>query len=144
MACLVKPLDQNELRNAVFASLAQKVHLADSATEQADEPKSRSRSLRLLLVEDNEVNQAFVVALLTRQGHSVTVARNGLAALEAFDMERFDGVLMDVQMPVMDGYEATAAIREKEKIRRHPHTHHCHDGSQHEGRQGKVSRRRNG
>jgi PAS domain S-box-containing protein len=115
MACLVKPLDQNELRNAVFAALAQKDRPADAATDQADEPKVGSRPLRLLLVEDNEVNQAFAVALLTKQGHSVMVAGNGLAALAALEKERFDGVLMDVQMPLMDGYEATAAIREKEK-----------------------------
>jgi PAS domain S-box-containing protein len=116
MAYLVKPLDQNELQNAVFAALAHKVAPAASITDQADEPPNTShRSLRLLLVEDNEVNQAFAVALLTRHGYSVEVAGNGLAALAALNKEHFDGVLMDVQMPVMDGYEATAAIREKEK-----------------------------
>jgi CheY-like chemotaxis protein len=115
MAYLVKPLDQNELRNAVFAALAQKARPTSTATDQADEAKICSRPLRLLLVEDNEVNQAFAVALLTKRGHSVMVAGNGLAALAALDKERLDGVLMDVQMPLMDGYEATAAIREKEK-----------------------------
>jgi CheY-like chemotaxis protein len=68
-------------------------------------------SLRVLLVEDNAVNQRLATRLLEKRGHSVMVAENGLEALEK---ESFDPVLMDVHMPVMDGFEATAAIRKKE------------------------------
>jgi two-component system sensor histidine kinase/response regulator len=71
--------------------------------------------LRLLLVEDNVVNQRLALRLLEKQGHMVFVAGDGAKALEALERDRFDVVLMDVQMPVMDGVEATAAIREKEK-----------------------------
>jgi len=77
----------------------------------AREPGS---SLRILLAEDNPVNQRLASRLLEKRGHSVVVAGNGLEALEALEKESFDLVFMDVQMPVMDGFEATAAIRKKE------------------------------
>jgi CheY-like chemotaxis protein len=73
--------------------------------------------LRVLVVEDNAVNQRVVTRLLEKQGNSVRVAGNGREALSAFEQERFDLILMDVQMPEMDGLEATAAIREREKVR---------------------------
>ncbi len=72
------------------------------------------RSLRVLLVEDNAVNQKVASRLLERQGHSVRVADNGRAALDALEGAEFDLVLMDVQMPEMDGLAATAAIRRRE------------------------------
>jgi len=70
--------------------------------------------LRVLLVEDNLVNQRLGIGLLRRRGHSVEVAGNGREALAALEARPFDLVLMDVQMPVMDGLEATAAIRKGE------------------------------
>jgi CheY-like chemotaxis protein len=73
-----------------------------------------SRNLRVLLVEDNTINQMVAAKLLERQGHAVVIAENGRAALETLEEEQFDLVLMDVQMPVMDGLEATAAIRQRE------------------------------
>ncbi|MGA2436302.1 MAG: response regulator, partial [Bryobacteraceae bacterium] len=71
-------------------------------------------SKRVLVAEDNPVNQTLAVRLLERKGHTVVVANNGREAVQALDRERFDIVFMDVQMPEMDGFEATAAIRQKE------------------------------
>jgi PAS domain S-box-containing protein len=70
---------------------------------------------KILLAEDNVINQRVAVGLLTKRGHQVRVAATGQAALDALDEERFDVVLMDVQMPVMGGFEATAIIRAREK-----------------------------
>ena len=74
-----------------------------------------SASLRILLAEDNRVNQRIAVALLERDGHTVTLVDNGEAAVAAVRGMRFDAVLMDVQMPLMSGLDATAAIRANEK-----------------------------
>jgi CheY-like chemotaxis protein len=71
--------------------------------------------LRVLLAEDNPVNQEVAVQMLERRGHSVIVAENGRQALTAIERHKFDLVLMDVQMPEMGGLEATQLIREKEK-----------------------------
>jgi two-component system sensor histidine kinase/response regulator len=79
------------------------------------EAREQAAFLRVLVAEDNPVNQRLAVRLLEKRGHRVQVAVNGLEALRALDKDRFDLVLMDVQMPEMDGVEATAAIRQKEK-----------------------------
>ncbi|HYL68737.1 MAG TPA: ATP-binding protein [Candidatus Limnocylindria bacterium] len=73
------------------------------------------RPLRVLVAEDNPVNQELVLQLLTRRGHTVIVAENGREAIASLERHSFDLVLMDVQMPEMGGLEATQAIREKEK-----------------------------
>ena len=70
---------------------------------------------RVLVAEDNVVNQRIAQALLTKRGHVVTVVNTGREAVEALKRESFDVVLMDVQMPDMDGFEATAAIRARER-----------------------------
>ena len=67
------------------------------------------------MAEDDAVNQRLIVRLLEKRGHSVVLAQNGREALEAFDKHPFDIVLMDGQMPEMDGFEATRLILEKEK-----------------------------
>src|SRR5678815_1733496 len=78
-------------------------------TDKAD------RSVHVLVAEDNLVNQQLVVQLLEMRGHSVTLAQNGREVLAALEKDSFDVVLMDVNMPEMDGYQTTAAIREREK-----------------------------
>jgi CheY-like chemotaxis protein len=72
------------------------------------------RALRILLAEDNLVNQMLASRLLEKHGHIVVIAADGRQALERLETESFDLVLMDVQMPEMDGFEATEAIRKKE------------------------------
>jgi len=71
--------------------------------------------LRVLVAEDNQVNQLLTTRLLEKRGHRAVVVANGREALEALKKENYDLVLMDVHMPVMDGLEATAAIRQREK-----------------------------
>jgi CheY-like chemotaxis protein len=75
--------------------------------------------LRILLTEDNAVNQRLALRLLEKEGHVVEVAENGAKALEACKQNAFDLILMDVQMPVMDGVETTAAIRQTEQTTGH-------------------------
>ena len=74
----------------------------------ATEPGAR-RPLKILLAEDNITNQKIAVAILNKQGHQVTVAGDGRQAVECFKRENFDLVLMDMQMPELDGLEATAS-----------------------------------
>jgi CheY-like chemotaxis protein len=76
----------------------------------------RRPALRLLLAEDNVINQRLMLRVLEKAGHQITLVRSGRAALEALSKSRFDMVLMDVQMPEMDGFEATAAIRARERV----------------------------
>jgi CheY-like chemotaxis protein len=75
----------------------------------------QQRSLCFLVAEDDDVNQRLITRLLEKRGHSVVVAHNGREAVEAFERQFFDFILMDGQMPEMDGFAATKFIREKEK-----------------------------
>jgi len=117
-AYLLKPIRQSELREAVARVLGAKEQkgaiplITRYSLQDAREPTG---SLRVLVAEDNLVNQRLVTRLLEKRGHFVVVAGNGREALEALEKESFDLVLMDVQMPVMDGFEATAAIRKREE-----------------------------
>jgi CheY-like chemotaxis protein len=74
--------------------------------------------LKILLVEDNLLNQRIVMFSLKKYNHDVTIANNGLEAVEKFNEARFDVILMDIMMPVMDGLEATVKIREVEEIQK--------------------------
>jgi len=113
-AYLVKPVRQGELLQAICKVLnlsnPSKAPLVTRHTLR--EVRNRSR---ILLAEDNAVNQTLAVRLLEKRGYIVTVAGNGLEALAALDKEGIDLVLMDVQMPEMDGLQATVAIREREQ-----------------------------
>jgi two-component system, sensor histidine kinase and response regulator len=85
------------------------------AASAAEPRKSTKRALKILLAEDNLVNQRLAVRLLTKEGHDVVVVTNGEQVLIALEQHSFDLLLMDVQMPEMDGFETTALIREKEQ-----------------------------
>jgi CheY-like chemotaxis protein len=111
---LMKPVKQSELLDSIVAALS--VATADEADAAIAPGKPiGTKSMHILLAEDGVVNQKVAVSLLEQQGYKVTVANNGREALAALDSEPFDVVLMDVQMPEMDGFEATTIIREKEK-----------------------------
>jgi signal transduction histidine kinase/CheY-like chemotaxis protein len=110
-SCLVKPVTRSNLLKSILKVLGQ----PQQFTPSADPPSSTAtRRLRILLAEDNQVNQRLAVRLLEKQGHSVVVASTGREALEASSREEFELILMDVQMPVMNGYDATRAIRARE------------------------------
>jgi two-component system, sensor histidine kinase and response regulator len=116
-AYLTKPVRQSELLDAILTALGtrQIKEASPAALATRHSLRETNNRLRILLAEDNAVNRLLAVRLLEKRGHAVTVAGNGKEALAALEKQPFDLVLMDVQMPEMDAFEATAAIRDKEK-----------------------------
>lgn len=113
---LRKPISQAELLDAILLALGASPLAAAEPARTADVGQAAgSRSLHVLLAEDNEVNQELAVHTLKKRGHTVVVAADGRQAVAAWDRDRFDVVLMDIQMPEMDGFAATAVIRERER-----------------------------
>jgi two-component system, sensor histidine kinase and response regulator len=107
---VTKPVRKVHLRDAILATLG-----SSREAEAAVDTLARSnRSLRVLLAEDNLINQRVALTLLANRGHDVVVVANGRDAVSSALAESFDAILMDVQMPEMDGFEATAAIRKAE------------------------------
>jgi signal transduction histidine kinase/DNA-binding response OmpR family regulator len=117
-AYLVKPFHQAELLDAICRTINKKgtpakdLPLITRHTMREDQHRPR-----VLLAEDNLVNQTLAVRLLEKRGYLVKVTGDGRSAVEAVETGQFDVVLMDIQMPGMDGFEATAAIRANEKIK---------------------------
>jgi CheY-like chemotaxis protein/HPt (histidine-containing phosphotransfer) domain-containing protein len=111
-AYLIKPIRRSELLDVVLRVLntAPKEVIIDPAAPLLL-PNAAQRKLHLLAAEDNLVNQRLIARLLESAGHSITVVGDGLAAVNASRQNRYDAILMDVQMPIMDGHEATRQIR---------------------------------
>jgi CheY-like chemotaxis protein len=115
VACLTKPIASFDLHAAICAVLDAEASRAPKPAAPPQPTVSAVRKRKVLLAEDNIVNQRVAVGLLSRRGHHVTVVDNGQEAVDAVIRERFDIVLMDLQMPVMGGLEATKAIRDRER-----------------------------
>jgi len=116
---LLKPVRQTELRQAIERVLGAKNATTPPTMVTRDSLRkehSPAGSLNILLAEDNEVNQRLAVRLIERRGHTVFAVSNGREALSALEAGAYDLVLMDVQMPEMDGIEATQAVRKKEEL----------------------------
>jgi CheY-like chemotaxis protein len=111
---LLKPVRSRELRATIGRALGQARRTEPGSPDVLD--RKSARPSRLLLAEDNLVNQKLAIAILERWGHTVTVVDDGRAALAAVARERFDAILMDVQMPTMDGLRATEEIRASERL----------------------------
>ena len=111
---LTNPVIPSELLDAILRVAGSKRPEATSALVTRHSLREERRSLRILLAEDNAVNQLLASRLMQKQGHKVVTVGNGRAALERLEKETFDLVLMDIQMPEIDGFEATARIRKKE------------------------------
>ncbi len=115
-AYLIKPVLQSDLLETLLRVLGSRPGAAEPPQLITRHTLREARqSLRVLLAEDNIVNQRLAVRLLEKEGHSVVVAADGAKALQALERQAFDLILMDVQMPVMDGVETTAAIRKLEQ-----------------------------
>jgi two-component system sensor histidine kinase/response regulator len=115
-ASIMKPIRQSNLLHALRRILG--LLPQDQNTDQRVTPEPPTRCnepLKILLAEDNTINQMVVVRMLEKQGHKVVVAGNGREAIAASDKQQFDLIVMDAQMPELDGFEAAALIREREK-----------------------------
>jgi CheY-like chemotaxis protein len=116
-AYLTKPVTQSDLLEAIGMALG--LAATDEEATRPPEPPAHAkppRPLRILLAEDNEVNRQVAIGMLARDGHHVVSAVNGRSAVALWEKERFDLILMDVQMPEMDGFQATAEIRVQEVL----------------------------
>ena len=121
-AYLLKPVKRPELYNTIAGILSGRKRAATVRkepawkVERAERPLPELPPLSILVAEDDDINQKMITRMLEKGGHKVTVAGNGNEALDAIEKLRFDIVLMDVQMPGMDGLEVTGILRERERV----------------------------
>jgi CheY-like chemotaxis protein len=115
LAYLFKPVRKQELLTAILAALGQSGGTSATTPLLKAAQPAQAKSLRILLAEDNRVNQIVATRVTEKLGHSVVVAVNGQIALQLLATQPFDLVLMDVQMPEMDGLTAVGKIRESEQ-----------------------------
>jgi len=118
---LTKPVRRAELRSAIVNAIADRGRASQTAQDlrklasRTATPASASSGALILLAEDNLVNQRVARAMLEKAGHSIVLAQTGQTALTEWEKQQFDLILMDVQMPDMDGFEVTGLIRKREK-----------------------------
>jgi two-component system, sensor histidine kinase and response regulator len=127
-AVLMKPVQQEELLDNIYRALSQPASVSTFAepgsaalTATADEPATEHqppRHLNVLVAEDNKFNQLVIRRMLERRGHAVQTAQDGKQTLTALEQSAFDLLLLDVNMPEMDGFEVVKIIREREKATR--------------------------
>ncbi|HWP43370.1 MAG TPA: response regulator, partial [Blastocatellia bacterium] len=116
-ARVTKPVIQSDLLRAILSSLDRSALVQRRAPSNgAKQSQKTDRPLRIMLVDDNAINRQLGRRLLEKKGHVVILAEDGSQAVSLYERERFDLVLMDVQMPEMNGFEATAAIRQLERL----------------------------
>jgi signal transduction histidine kinase/CheY-like chemotaxis protein len=111
---LFKPIRKAELLSAILAVVGQNLTIPEPLTPTPRKPAAQSKALHILLAEDNRVNQMVASRILEKMGHTITVANNGAEALALLAAHSFDLVLMDIQMPQMDGLSATKTLRQQE------------------------------
>jgi len=124
---LIKPVRQSELLDAILKSLSPPSKPAHIEFKVNTHEAAGSPSLRILLAEDNVVNQRLAARVLEKQGHQVVVVGDGKQALDLLLVSHFDLVIMDVQMPIMDGLEATRDPSGKGDADRGAYPRHRHD-----------------
>ena len=111
---ILKPVRRSRLYNAILKEIVSEI--GETVVEKSEiESVLKNRLFKILLAEDNLLNQKLGMRLLEKQGWKVTPANNGKEVLDLLEKNRFDFILMDVQMPEMDGIEATHEIRKREK-----------------------------
>ncbi|MCX7020261.1 MAG: response regulator [Candidatus Sumerlaeota bacterium] len=125
-ACLTKPVKRSHLRNAIEFSVGRRsseaifgVRAPALIAERSAEEKPAQRTARILLAEDNLVNQRVAMRMLEKIGYQCKIVSNGVQVLDALKEQAYDIILMDCQMPIMDGYESTRSIRREEGINAH-------------------------